>query len=104
MTAATISERWKTTTTIEYLLAAVAVLAIGSSPAALAYEQPPPHRQRTQIVLPADPEPPLRPGDITVADPDITDIPLPDPDPATTALKQTPAIAMPSNRACTAII
>jgi hypothetical protein len=74
------------------LVAAVAALAIGSSPAALAY-QPPDHwtHIKIHVVLPADSEPPLRPGDITVADPDpdITDIPLPDPDPATTALKLT---------------
>jgi hypothetical protein len=62
-----------------------------SSPAALAYA-PLPRPQRIKIVLPDDPEPPLRPADISLTvpdvDPDITDIPLTDPDPATMALKQ----------------
>jgi hypothetical protein len=62
-----------------------------SSPAAIAYV-PLPHPQRIKIVLPDDPEPPLRPDDISLTvpdvDPDITDIPLTDPDPATMALKQ----------------
>ena len=63
-----------------------------SSPAALAYQSPT-HwlRQRIAITLPEPPEPPLKPGDIpsTVpdVDPDIIDIPLTDPDPATMALK-----------------
>jgi hypothetical protein len=62
-----------------------------SSPAAIAYV-PLPHPPRIKIVLPDDPEPPLRPADISLTvpdvDPDITDIPLTDPDPATMALKQ----------------
>jgi hypothetical protein len=62
-----------------------------SSPAAIAYV-PLPRPPRINIVLPDDPEPPLRPADISLTvpdvDPDITDIPLTDPDPATMALKQ----------------
>jgi hypothetical protein len=62
-----------------------------SSPAALAYA-PLPRPQRIKIVLPDEIEPPLKPADIDLTvpdvDPDITDIPLTDPDPATMALKQ----------------
>jgi hypothetical protein len=64
-----------------------------SSPAALAYEGPT-HwmRQRIQVNPPADVEPPLKPGDISLTlpdpDPEIVDIPLTDPDPAAMALKQ----------------
>jgi hypothetical protein len=60
-----------------------------SSPAALAYARPLPRRQRIKIVLPADPEPPIAPIEVHMqdVDPDITDIPLTDPDPATMALK-----------------
>jgi hypothetical protein len=62
-----------------------------SSPAAIAYV-PLPRPPRIYIVLPDDPEPPLRPADISLTvpdvDPDITDIPLTDPDPARMALKQ----------------
>jgi hypothetical protein len=64
-----------------------------SSPAALAYQSPS-HwvNQRIAVTLPEPPEPPLRPEEIpsTVpdVDPDIVDIPLTDPDPATMALKQ----------------
>lgn len=63
-------------------------VALGS-PLALAYA--PTHPQRLTIVLPADPEPPLKPSDISLtvpdADPDIIDIPLTDPDPAVVKLK-----------------
>jgi hypothetical protein len=64
-----------------------------SSPAALAYQSPS-HwvNQRIEVRLPEPPEPPLRPEEIpsTVpdVDPDIIDIPLTEPDPATMALKQ----------------
>ena len=67
-------------------------VALGS-PLAVAYQSPTYwlRGQRIQVDLPPDPDPPLKPGDISLtlpdADPDITDIPLTDPDPATMALK-----------------
>jgi hypothetical protein len=67
-------------------------VALGS-PLAIAYQSPS-HwvNQRIEVTLPDPPEPPLRPEEIppTVpdVDPDIIDIPLSEPDPATMALKQ----------------
>ena len=60
-----------------------------NSPAALAYAQPL-HRMRIKIALPAEPERPIEPAEVHLqdVDPDITEIPLTDPDPATMALKQ----------------
>jgi hypothetical protein len=61
-----------------------------SSREAVAYVQPQSHRQRINIVLPAQAEPPIAPAEIHLqdVDPNITDIPLTDPDPATMVLKQ----------------
>ena len=61
-----------------------------NSPAALAYQSPWHWTHiKIKVVPPPEPEPPIAPAEIHLqdVDPDITDIPITSPDPATMALK-----------------